>query len=60
VIEANMAFIGGVLGTDLGKGYVGFGVCISEIPGKMLPLVSGVDTNKLATLWVFKASIYET
>lgn len=60
VIEANMAFIGGVLGTDLGKGYVGFGVCISEIPGKMLPLVFGVDTNKLATLWVFKASIYET
>jgi len=60
VIEANIAFIGSVFGADLGKGQVGFGVCISGIPGKMLPLVFGIDTNKLATLWVFKASIYET
>ncbi|MDD1767875.1 MAG: lamin tail domain-containing protein [Methanomassiliicoccales archaeon] len=60
VIEANVAFIGGVFGEDLGKGQIDFGVCVSDIPGAMLPLVFGVDSNKLTTLWIFKASIYET
>ena len=60
VIEANIAFIGSVFGADLGKGQVDFGVCISGIPGSMLPLVFGIDPNKLATLWIFKACIYET
>jgi hypothetical protein len=60
VIEANIAFIGGLFGADLGKGQVDFGVCISGIPGSMLPLVFGIDPNKLATLWIFKACIYET
>jgi hypothetical protein len=60
VIEANIALISGVFGADLGKGQVNFGVCISGIPGRMLPIVLGMDTSKLVTLWVFKASIYES
>jgi hypothetical protein len=51
--------LGGIFGANLGKEQINFGVCISEVPGEFLSSFFGIDSDKLADLWIFKAHIYE-
>jgi len=60
LVEINLALLGGMFGANLGKEEINFGVCISEMPGEFLSPVFGIDSDKLADLWIFKAHIYET
>jgi hypothetical protein len=59
VVEINFALLGGIFGANLGKEQINFGVCISEVPGEFLSSLFGIDSDKLADLWIFKAHIYE-
>jgi hypothetical protein len=60
LVEINLALLGGMFGADLGKEEIDFGVCISEMPGEFLSPMFGIDSDKLADLWIFKAHLYET
>lgn len=59
VIEANVASIAGILGVDLGRWRVNFGVVVSGVLGGLIPPEFGIDSAMLVDVWVFRASVYE-
>ncbi len=60
LVEANLPAVASLMGKELGSWRVTFGLCISEVPGSILPTVFGVGTDKLADVWIFRASVFET
>ncbi|MBM4237230.1 MAG: lamin tail domain-containing protein [Euryarchaeota archaeon] len=60
LVEANLPAVASLMGKELGDWRVTFGLRISEVPGSVLPTVLGVGADKLADIWIFRASVFET
>ncbi len=59
VIETNVASLAGLLGVDLGRWRVNFGVVVSGVLGGLIPPEFGIDSAMFVDVWVFRASVYE-
>jgi hypothetical protein len=57
VIKVNLAAVGAVFGTDLGRPQMTFGVLISGIPASLLQNAKLRGTGAMVDVWVLKASV---
>jgi hypothetical protein len=60
VIKVNLAAVGALLGKDLGRPQVTFGVLISGIPSSLLQNIKLRGTGSVVDVWLLKASVTST
>ncbi len=58
LVEANIATLGTLLGEDWGRWNLRFGAVMFGLPGKVVPNIFGVDSDKSVDLWLFRGSIF--
>jgi hypothetical protein len=56
-IKVNLAAMGMMMGKDLGRPQMTFGVLISGIPSSMLQVAKLRGTGSLVDVWLLKASV---
>jgi hypothetical protein len=58
-IEANVPALAALVGKEMGRWRVNFGLYLEDVPGSMLHKILGTPENENVDLWVLKGSAYE-
>jgi len=58
-IEANVPALAALVGKDMGRWRVNFGLYLEDVPGSMLHQMLGTPANEYFDLWVLRGSAYE-
>ncbi len=58
-LEANVPALAALVGREMGRWRVNFGLYLEDVPGSMLHDVLGTPEDENVDLWVLKGSAYE-